>query len=132
MVEDLLDQHAEALFHGEDTTDALIRQHGDQAPVLIGLLRLTQRLYRTLVRVEPSERFVKRLGQRLERSRTQQAQSAARWMSLRERTLSVSRLLGIAVLVFAVVAVAVRMVVTLTMVVMLLMGRRRRSAAITG
>ncbi|MBN1119761.1 MAG: hypothetical protein JXJ17_01685 [Anaerolineae bacterium] len=131
IVEDVVDQHAESLSRGQDTTDKIAAQYNESFPALDGLLKVAQRLQNTLVPVEPEEEFVTDLQSRLEKIQTRRIRSANRLASWRGRAGQSSRSWGAIVSVIAVIALAAQVLGSILMVVMIFMGnkRRRRTAA---
>jgi hypothetical protein len=130
-VEDVIDQHAEMLTQGEDTTDEIAAQYSDSFPALDGLLNLAQRLQNTLVPVEPGEEFVTDLQARLEKLQTRRMRSANRLANWRVRVGQSNRSLGAVVSVLAVVVLAAQVLGSILLVLMIILGnnRRRRTAA---
>lgn len=129
-LDEILARHAEDLREGRDTTEELIREHGEVFPALEGLLRVAQRAYSTLVPVEPEAAFAADLKQRLiAEHRQQQARSAVRWEERRRRAGHVSQLLGLAVSMLAVATMVVQIAGSILMLIALMIRRRRSSAA---
>jgi hypothetical protein len=129
-LDEILARHAEDLREGRDTTEELIREHGEVFPALEGLLRVAQRAYSTLVPVEPEAAFAADLKQRLiAEQRQRQARSAVRWTERRQRAGRVSRLLGLAVSMLAVATMVVQIMGSILMLIALMVRRRRRSSA---
>lgn len=129
-LDEILARHAEDLREGRDTTEELIREHGEVFPALEGLLRVAQRAYSTLVPVEPEAVFAADLKQRLiAEQRQQQARSAVRWTERRNRAGRTSRALGLLVSVLAVATMVVQIMGSILMLIALMVRRRRRSSA---
>ena len=130
-IEDVVDQHAESLMRGEDTTAKVAEQYEGAFPALGGLLNIASRLQSTLVPVQPEERFVSDLYKRLDKVHSRRIRSANRLDNWRVRVGKVNRPLGVIVSVLAVIALAAQVIGSIMMVVVIITGnnRRRRTAA---
>ncbi len=127
-LEDILDQHANTLIEGGDSTEALVQEYGEVFPALDSLLRLAQRVHGILMPVEPSQEFVTDLRTKLiTRQQGDQAVAVA-WTVRRKRWERISRVLVPIVSIIAVLALAVRIAGSLILIVTFIIGRRRRAA----
>jgi hypothetical protein len=128
-VPDLLARHVDSLNEGVDTTPDLMREY-DEHPSITGLLELSRELHTTMTPVRPSLDFVEKLGYELEQAYMRRTRSARRW-SRRQRNWAVrlSRVVGAAVSLLAVLGLVIRVLVSFVMLIMLIARQKQRSAA---
>ena len=130
-LDDVLQEHADALITGEDNSAQLLEQYPASAQLLGNLFHIAGRVFKTLSPVEPSPEFMADLKAKLVEIQTGQAESALRWRERRTRFAGTSRVLATIMSVLAVVALVAQLVGSVVLVITLIvgLGRRRKSAA---
>jgi hypothetical protein len=126
---DLLARHVDSLNAGVDMTPDLMREY-DEHPSVTGLLQLSRELHTTMTPARPSLDFVEKLGYELEQAHMRRTRSMRRW-SRRQRswTVRLSRVVGAAVSLLAVLGLVIRVLVSFAMLIMLIARQKQRSAA---
>jgi len=128
-VTEILDRHSAGLLDGDDRGENLVLESGEDFPALVGLVEVARRLRETLIPVRPDESFVADLRMRLMSMDEKEVQVVSVWSRLRTRLSRHSTVLGAAISILALLAMAVRLVGSLVMVIVLLSGNRRRRTA---
>ena len=133
---DVLEEHADALMHGEDNAEELLEQHPEaNDPALDRLFSLGRGTYRLLsstADVEPSGDFVAGLKTKLMEEREYHDASAQRWEGRKAWASDRNGALGTVVSLLAAAALLVHIVGTVILVVAFIVGiGRSRKEVVT-
>jgi hypothetical protein len=120
-----LDRHSEAILAGTERDAPL---DGDNPQELTRLIGVVRHLAKTLVPVEPSPDYVGSLKARLADMHSRQV-AAAQEVAAQRGLAQNPQILRTVLSIFAIAALAARLVASIVMVVAILANRRRRSAA---
>lgn len=121
---DAVDQHTESLFDDSIETDIV-----EERPELSGLFGIAGQLAGTLVPVEPKDEYVASLKDRLFEMQLAEIDKRQVWDERRTRAARLSRAVGIAVSIIAILALLARAVGSVLLIVKLVTGQRRNSVS---